>query len=78
MATLGELTSCLRNGTHFTATATDLNPANPSQLVVYSEERKAYTAAGEASRQRAEGTQERVELEMRLEHREQLISELVE
>ena len=61
VATLCECTSCLRYATHFTATATDLNPVMPWQLVVYAEDLKAYAAASEASRQRVEGPRERVE-----------------
>ena len=58
VATLGEFTSCLRFATHFTAPATDLNPATPWQLELYAEDLKAYAAASEAYRQRPEEPRE--------------------
>ena len=45
VATLGEFTSCLRYATHFTAMATDLNPATPWQIEVYAQDLTPYAAA---------------------------------
>ena len=60
VATLGEFTSCLRYATHFTAMASDLNPAKPWQIEVYAEDLNAYAAASEAYQQRAEEPRERI------------------
>ena len=63
VATPGEFTSCLRYATHFTAMATDLNPATPSEIEVYAQVLKPYAAASEAYQQRAEGPREKEEPE---------------
>ena len=67
VATLGAFTSYLGYATHFTATATDLKPAPRWQVEVYAADLKAYTAASEAYRQRAEGHMEKMELEFQPE-----------
>ena len=68
VSTLGAFTSCLRYATHFTTTATDLNPATPCQVEVYAADLEDYTAASEAYRLRAEGPMEMMQVEFQPPH----------
>ena len=63
MAKIGAFRICLGSPHHFTATATDLITATPSQVEVYAADLEAYMAASDGYLQKAVAPREKVELE---------------
>ena len=61
-ATLGAFTSCLRYATHFTATATDLNPAAPWQRELYAADLQHYAVASDVHRQSIEAPKRKFDM----------------